>query len=213
MEHPDYNSVTNEYDIGLLFLEQTTLDIELPRVNQGVGFPLAGSTTHVLGWGNTREGGYSVAQELMRVDLNVISNDECEKAELDNDHNYEGAIYEDMMCTDSGEQDACQGDSGGPLIVRDDNSPDEDILVGVVSWGIGCGVMPGVFSRVSFGYDWIRSTVCETSIDPPANLCETRTMEDTISSWSQILSRSVSIFSVSCVYFDSIFALVYVDDS
>jgi secreted trypsin-like serine protease len=39
-----------------------------------------------------------------------------------------------MICTASnGGQDACQGDSGGPLFVRDENAPDEDILVGVVS--------------------------------------------------------------------------------
>ena len=67
--------------------------------------------------------------------------------------------------------DFCSYHQGGPLIVRDDDGPDGDVVVGVVSWGIGCGTMPGVFARVSSGYDWIQATVCETSNDPPGSLC------------------------------------------
>ncbi len=67
--------------------------------------------------------------------------------------------------------DFCSYHEGGPLIVRDVNGPDGDVLVGIVSWGIGCGIMPGVFARVSYGYDWIQATVCETSTDPPGSLC------------------------------------------
>ncbi|KAL3805445.1 hypothetical protein ACHAW5_009451 [Stephanodiscus triporus] len=168
--HPSYDSSTNENDFALLFLEDsTTLDISLPQLNNNGDFPLPGSTTHVMGWGVMDDG--DVADVLMRVDLGVISNEDCDNAELGDD-NYNGQIYDDMICTESdGGQDACYGDSGGPLIVRDDNGPDGDVVVGVVSWGIGCGIMPGVFARVSSGYDWIQATVCETSNDPPGSLC------------------------------------------
>ena len=67
--------------------------------------------------------------------------------------------------------DFCSYHEGGPLIVRDVNGPDGDVVVGIVSWGIGCGIMPGVFARVSSGYEWIQATVCETSNDPPGSLC------------------------------------------
>ncbi len=65
--------------------------------------------------------------------------------------------------------DTCYGDSGGPLIIPGEDST-EDIQIGVVSWGIDCsGGYPGVFSRVSTAYDWIREQVCKESIDPPAS--------------------------------------------
>lgn len=71
-------------------------------------------------------------------------------------------------------QDACQGDSGGPLIQRGDSSNgSQDTIVGIVSWGIGCAspIFPGVYSRTSSAYSWIKQEVCSKSIDPPDDLC------------------------------------------
>lgn len=47
---------------------------------------------------------------------------------------------------------------------------DEYILVGVTSWGFGCGdnTFPGVYSRVSNQYQWIKKNVCDLSVNPPA---------------------------------------------
>ena len=171
--------------MALVFLEDIVTDvvdvyIPLPIVNYNNYYPPPGSTTYVLGWGAMESDG-AAATELMTVDLQVISNEDCENAEYGG-NNYNRMIYDDMICTTSnGGQDACQGDSGGPLIIRDDNGPGGDIIVGVVSWGIGCGVMPGVYSRASMGYDWIRSTVCEKSKYPPTRLCAGLTLKPSTS--------------------------------
>ncbi|KAI8464993.1 MAG: trypsin-like cysteine/serine peptidase domain-containing protein [Monoraphidium minutum] len=62
-------------------------------------------------------------------------------------------------------QDACQGDSGGPLMFNTAIPEDPlaggaaaDRLVGVTSWGTGCGqaAYPGVYATVPFYSNWIK---------------------------------------------------------
>merc|ERR1712086_693000 len=46
--------------------------------------------------------------------------------------------------------------------------PSTDELVGIVSWGISCADQdyPGVYTRISYYYDWIVDTMCELNPDP-----------------------------------------------
>jgi trypsin len=75
------------------------------------------------------------------VTVPVVSHEECNKAYEDY-----GGITDNMICAAApgGGKDACQGDSGGPLAVS-------GVLVGIVSWGIGCALpdYPGVYSNVA----------------------------------------------------------------
>merc|ERR1711971_458220 len=58
-----------------------------------------------------------------------------------------------------GGKDSCQGDSGGPFFSNE--SPETRELLGVVSWGIGCGRAgyPGVYTEVSYFVEWITETM------------------------------------------------------
>lgn len=79
-----------------------------------------------------------------------------------------------MICTLTADRDSCQRDSGGPELIKGSNA-EEDVQVGVISWGLGCAtnIFPGVSARISTAYDWIRIEVCERSTAPPSDFeCE-----------------------------------------
>eukprot|EP00529_Nitzschia_sp_RCC80_P007807 CAMPEP_0113509608 /NCGR_PEP_ID=MMETSP0014_2-20120614/37671_1 /TAXON_ID=2857 /ORGANISM="Nitzschia sp." /LENGTH=1244 /DNA_ID=CAMNT_0000405459 /DNA_START=1 /DNA_END=3732 /DNA_ORIENTATION=- /assembly_acc=CAM_ASM_000159 len=105
---------------------------------------------------------------------------------------YHGLITPDMMCASDGkiqQQDACQGDSGGPLLlVSSESEPppssssspssetttvaDYDLLTAITSWGFGCANsnFPGVYQRLSYHSNWLRTQICQRSTSPPSYL-------------------------------------------
>ena len=97
--------------------------------------------------------------ELMTVSVPVWDQDKCNTI-------YDGDIDSTMLCAGYGPgpeedaKDSCQGDSGGPLYLQGATSenPGSDVLVGVVSWGIGCASgYPGVYARISEFTDFINN--------------------------------------------------------
>ena len=176
--HPDYDTRTTNNDFNLVFLERpTSQNVELVKLNSNANTPGVGDPVTVMGWGDTDAADdiQRLSDVLMDVEVNVISNSDCDASGgwlggwYDS---YEGQITSSMMCAADRNQDACQGDSGGPLVVRgNDSNGADDVQVGVVSWGIGCASQdfPGVYSRVSVAYDWIKEEVCRRSSDPPSH--------------------------------------------
>jgi trypsin len=168
--HPDYDTDTEDNDYALVFLDRaTTENVVFVKLNQDELFPSGGATSRAMGWGDTSDGGSS-SNVLREVDLPIITNQEC-------DQKYpQYPIYDFNICTFLPGKDSCQGDSGGPLIMPG-ASANEDKLIGIVSWGIGCATIeyPGVYSRVSNQINWIKETVCENSQYPPSDLCTSAT--------------------------------------
>lgn len=148
LTHPSYNSRNFDFDFALLRIEPISRDDATPIIladgSQRDEEP--GVTATVIGWGATRERG-TPSPVLLEVDVDIVSNAECNRAI--------NGVSDSMICAGGiGGQDACQGDSGGPFFVNKDRDP---ILVGAVSWGIGCARvgLPGVYARVSWVRDWI----------------------------------------------------------
>lgn len=176
--HPKYlQSVEYDNDFALLFLKKATMSkVDLATLNHGSSRPRGYQSVKVLGWGDTsvtRSGGNGLLNE---ANLRIIPNQRCNNVEgywSGMYVSFNGYIADSMMCAAFKDRDACQGDSGGPLIVKGSNGED-DLLVGLVSWGLGCANdFPGVYARVSSGYNWIRREVCKRSVLPPKSFdCE-----------------------------------------
>ena len=54
-------------------------------------------------------------------------------------------------------KDSCVGDSGGPLVSR--GTDGRWYLIGVTSYGYGCGKYPGLYTRTSDYSNWILSNI------------------------------------------------------
>ncbi|MBF0442280.1 MAG: trypsin-like serine protease [Oligoflexales bacterium] len=81
--------------------------------------------------------------------------DECK--EMNKSHQFAKSLDSRVICAGNKEgngKDSCNGDSGGPLVTTEEPPR----LLGVVSWGDGCGAngRPGVYTRVSAFKEWIR---------------------------------------------------------
>lgn len=148
--HPYYDPNTINFDIAILKLQ-----FPIPF---GIGSqPIAlaspdydvpeGSIAQISGWGWLEEGSWNYPENLQVVRVPVVSNERCNEM-----HYGINEITDVMICAGhpDGGLDACQEDSGGPMVVN-------NILVGVVSWGVGCAqpAFPGVYARVSELRTWI----------------------------------------------------------
>jgi len=152
--HPNYDSNTISNDICLLHLQESlqfndwVQPIALPT--QGQEYE-AGTECTVTGWGTTSEGGFILPNKLHKVNVPVVSDEECNVS-------YSGTnpILDSMICAGlpEGGKDSCQGDSGGPFVCGEDVS-------GIVSWGVGCARpgYPGVYTQTSYFVDWIMETM------------------------------------------------------
>jgi trypsin len=167
LPHPNYDDSTTDNDFMLVFLRSAATlngDVDLVTLNGDSNVPNVGDSVTVMGWGDTniRDDVSTLSHVLMKVQVNVISNNDCDDSSGTiggYSDNYHGQITQNMLCAKSNQpKDSCQGDSGGPLVSG-------NTQVGVVSWGIGCAsdAFPGVYARVSRGYDWIKSEVCKGS--------------------------------------------------
>lgn len=172
--HPLYNKeIMNDFDIALTFLERPTAieKSSLIHLNMNSSYPPDDTIATYLGWGviNTKGEASNILRE---VDVSVITNEECNSIEGNTGYNnmyfsMNGRITPSMLCTFTQGKDSCQRDSGGPLIVKGADAS-RDVQIGISSWGVDCAsIFPGVASRVSYSWDFIRDNVCNKSSAPP----------------------------------------------
>lgn len=159
--HPNYDSNTISNDICLLHLSESLVwndwvqPLGLPEQGQETD---AGTMCTVTGWGTTNENGGFLPNKLHKVDVPVVSDEDCNVS-------YEGTnpILDSMICAGlpDGGKDSCQGDSGGPFIAPGADGSMQSI--GIVSWGVGCARpgYPGVYTQTSYFVDWVMDTMAK----------------------------------------------------
>lgn len=150
--HNKYSSAL-EFDIALIELKghskQTPITLNETELRIS---PVKQTMVWVAGWGMLRGGGFKLPNILQKVEVPLVSQDEC-NAPL----SYDGDIKDHMICAGfkQGGKDSCQCDSGGPLFMKSETG--EFNLVGVVSYGDGCAKPNkyGVYTKVNYFTDWV----------------------------------------------------------
>lgn len=158
--HPDYSCDGIANDIALLEVQENisfrpeVSPICVPNTENSIKTSKSGT---VSGWGWTNED-QSVgvrADTLQQASVEFWDNKDC--AASFKSQNKTLDIAKSQLCAGKkvGGIDSCWADSGGPLV------NDQNVLVGVVSTGIGCARpgLPGIYTRVFEYLDWIESTI------------------------------------------------------
>ncbi|KAM7342421.1 trypsin alpha-4-like [Cochliomyia hominivorax] len=147
--HEGYNSSTKVNDIAIIRLS-SALDFSstIKPIELATTAPGNGASASVSGWGTTASGSNSLPTQLRYIDIEIVSRTKCASST----YGYGSRIKASMICGYTLGKDSCQGDSGGPLVSG-------GVLVGVVSWGYGCGFpnYPGVYADVAVLRSWVLS--------------------------------------------------------
>ncbi len=149
--HAQYSSSTVANDIALITLpsDVSSGSLSLPESDVFSNLASTSDDVMVIGHGSTVAYNFGVtvnaqsSAELLEVDLTARTDSECTSA-------VQGFDSSTMICAGDTGYDSCQGDSGGPLF--DENN---DVLLGIVSWGRGCGQNYGVYTDVYNFLDWL----------------------------------------------------------
>jgi secreted trypsin-like serine protease len=183
MPHPEYLT-SRGHDIALMVMNESSTSlhrvkrksIRLPTVSDGAWIEKPYLALIAQGWGKVSEQGVT-SHNLLEVRVPLVDRKTCKRQ-------YEifGSILpEEQICAGfiSGGFDSCGGDSGGPLLYRQakdspalvaGNLSRDEVLVGVVSWGIGCARQDlfGVYTSVSRHREWLNSKAYECLREKPS---------------------------------------------
>ncbi|KAF4036779.1 Trypsin [Phytophthora infestans] len=142
-----YNLSAATDDIAVLKLETPSKFQPAPLASADGSNNEPGSIATTLKWEFLID--KTNSSTLQAVDVEIVTNRKC--SDSFKTYNHSQVIDDSVICAGNGDgKDSCNGDSGGPLLV-------DGVLVGVVSSGYEeCGIIPGVYARVTNALDFIK---------------------------------------------------------
>mmetsp|Transcript_25947 Transcript_25947/g.38332 ORF Transcript_25947/g.38332 Transcript_25947/m.38332 type:complete len:545 (-) Transcript_25947:329-1963(-) len=155
--------------LDVLILPSDVTPIKLFRSSDGMNNSPAseGDELTVMGFGAEGEYDKTSSDVIREVEINVGNFNQCNRQ-------YKFQLDEDStICTidpTGGGKDTCSSDGGGPLIRRRSSSDADDVLIGITSFGAGCGrsLSFSGYTKVAPLYtDWIDEKICEHSLSKP----------------------------------------------
>lgn len=158
--HELFDAQTAVYDIALLKLKTPFMrapnvgTVCLPETPQNIDQ----ENCFVMGWGRKSDRDSFYPSILKKIRLSVVDSRKCESLLWNTRLGRYFKLHDSFICA-GGEKDkdACYGDGGSPLVCPLRGSSDRFQLVGLVSWGLRCGVenIPGVYTNVQLLRPWI----------------------------------------------------------
>uniref|UniRef100_A0A182QR03 Peptidase S1 domain-containing protein n=1 Tax=Anopheles farauti TaxID=69004 RepID=A0A182QR03_9DIPT len=160
-KHPNYKARTVYNDIALLKLASpVSFSSRIRPACLYTSSTVDRTKSVAIGFGATQAFG-TASQELLKVSLNIFTTEACAKFFLRSRRVPQG-LQSTHLCAGflNGGRDTCTGDSGGPLQIYSNDDACSPQVIGITSFGIGCGSStPGIYTRVSEYVDWIESIV------------------------------------------------------
>ena len=212
--------IGNRNDIALLKLaEEPTVEfgnlsistaVKIASQANTVQHSLQSSAVLALGWGSTSvreptetfsfQAATSATPLAASLTLTPIS--ECvsewrDYLEANNFPGYAVNIDDTHLCASEPvyQRDTCQGDSGGPLFFEGTDGVE---LVGITSFGLGCGSsvgVPSVYTRVAAYAGWIQS-VTGIEVARDQNISDSSTSMATLAVTKSVASGSLGLSTV-----------------
>ena len=130
----------------------------------------------ISGWGKMdlkKDDGFLSPKILQWTSIPLLNNSYCQMRHTETSMFNPIQITDHHLCAgftsqyriemdekDGWNPDTCTGDEGGPLICSETNSPDNVVLVGIISEYKTCGrYLPGLYTNVVSYLDWIHNNL------------------------------------------------------
>ncbi|XP_031632777.1 uncharacterized protein LOC116346717 [Contarinia nasturtii] len=170
IKHSKYSMLTKKNDIALLKVAKRiyfSYDIAPACLQTDLNDVNSDKPLLVTGWGKTSADRGDRSNILLKTQVKTMQLTECSQLYLEQNKASNLAALRDgitpgQYCAydPQGRNDSCQGDSGGPLQYFPNSNTTTATVVGIVSFGFGCGTeLPGIYTRIAYYVDWIESVV------------------------------------------------------